>query len=95
MLFLWRHGLWLLIAVALYALAWAFYRGAVVVAHHYGTAMAAVIDLNRFTLYDRLRVAQPDSTRSERARNAALNSLLNFVDTASVPYVKAPNQLDT
>lgn len=51
--FLWRDGLWLLIAPLPHGLSYLFYRGAVMTAREYGTAMAALIALNRYALYDR------------------------------------------
>lgn len=89
-LFLWRHGLWLLLAVLLYGLAYLFYRGAVVVAHQYGIAIAVVVDLNRFALYERLHVAAPSSSHAERLRNAALGRLLAFDPTGLVSYDSPP-----
>ena len=74
--YLWRDGLWLVLALAPYLLAYLFYRGAVVVAAEYGTALATVLDLNRFRLYDALRVAAPTSSRAERARGADLTAVL-------------------
>jgi hypothetical protein len=67
--FLWNDGLWLLLALVPYGLAYLFYCGAVVVAHEYGAAMAALIALNRFALYDRLKIASPANSADERTTN--------------------------
>lgn len=73
---LWRHGLWLLLALAPYGVAYLSYRGAVVVAQEYGAAVAAMIDLDRFALYDALRLPRPEDTAAERRMNADLMDLL-------------------
>jgi hypothetical protein len=73
---LWRHGPWLLLALVPYGVAYLSYRGAVVVAHDYGAALAAMIDLDRFALYDALRLPRPKNTAAERRKNAKLMRLL-------------------
>lgn len=73
---LWRHGPWLLLALVPYGVAYLSYRGAVVVAHEYGSAVAAMIDLDRFALYDSLRLPRPKNTAAERRMNAKLMQLL-------------------
>ena len=84
--FLWRHGLWLLISLATYGIAYLSYRGAIVVAHEYGAAVSAMIDLDRFALYDYLRIPRPRDTTAERKMNAQLMSLLTYDPTAIVRY---------
>jgi hypothetical protein len=71
-----RHGPWLLLALLPYGIAYLSYRGAVIVAHEYGAAVAAMIDLDRFALYDALRMPQPKNTATERRMNAKLMKLL-------------------
>jgi len=71
-IFMWRHGLWMLLALGPYAVGYLSYRGAVVVAHEYGTALAVLIELNRFRLYERLRHPQPENAAQEREANARL-----------------------
>jgi hypothetical protein len=78
--FLWDDGLWLLIALIPYGLAYAFYRGAVAVAHEYGTAIAMLIALNREALYARLRLAAPPDAEAERTRNGESLSYLLALD---------------
>ena len=75
---LWRHGAWLLLALVPYGVAYLSYRGAVVVAHEYGAAVAAMIDLDRFALYDSLRMPRPIDTSDERRMNAKLMKLLTY-----------------
>jgi hypothetical protein len=72
-LFLWRGGLWLLISLVPYALAYGFYRGAVTVAAEYGVAFTVLLDLNRFALYERLHLKLPDDAGQEREQNRLLN----------------------
>jgi hypothetical protein len=76
--FLWHRGPWLLIALIPYGIAYLSYRGAVVVAHEYGSAVSAMIDLDRFALYDSLRLPRPASTWFEREMNAKLMKLINY-----------------
>ena len=84
--FLWHHGPWLAIALIPYGLAYLSYRGAVVVAHEYGEAICTVIDLDRFALYDFLRLPRPKNTASERSMNAALGKLLGHDPDVSLRY---------
>jgi hypothetical protein len=102
-LFLWRDGLWLLVAVVPYVLAYVFYRGAVVVAADYGTALATVIDVDRFLLYQRLNVPLPTSLASEQEQSRKLMKLLRGdrhpleranVSLAYAPPASAPARTD-
>lgn len=83
---LWRHGPWLLLALVPYGIAYLSYRGAVVVAHEYGAAVAAMIDLDRFALYDALRLPRPKDTAAERRNNAELTKLLSGSKEVVLPY---------
>jgi hypothetical protein len=74
-LFLWDNGAWLLLALVPYAATYLSYRGAVITAAHYGTAICALIALNRSQLYERLRVPQPATLASEVALNKSLEGL--------------------
>ena len=85
-LFLWNDGLWLLIALVPYGLAYMFYRGAVVSAHEYGTAMAALIALNRFALYERLGIPRPSTAANEREQNEDLKVLYEFSPDTQLTY---------
>ena len=78
--FLWHSGLWLLIALIPYAVAYAAYRGAIVAAHSYGIAMTALIALNRFALYDQMSVQRPSSIDRERKANESLMRILRDYD---------------
>jgi hypothetical protein len=87
LVFLWHSGLWLLIALVPYGIAYAAYRGSVIAAHSYGIAMTAVIALNRFTLYEYMRMPRPSSTALERKTNDTLTDLLrDYSADASLKY---------
>jgi hypothetical protein len=94
--FLWHHGPWLAIALIPYAVAYISYRGAVVVAHEYGAAMSTIIDLDRFALYDYLKLPRPACTGSERKTNADLMELLrhNWVVDLKYEYPDEPSSTD-
>lgn len=85
--FLVDDGLWLLVAVFPYLIAYLSYRGAVVAAQAWGTALGVLIDLNRFRLYEELHVALPGKTADERHQNAMLMNLLRVEpDAAGLSY---------
>lgn len=69
-------GPWLLVALAPYALAYLAYRGAVSAARGYGTALATMIDLNRFALYDAMQLRRPKDLAAELRQNELLMGLL-------------------
>jgi hypothetical protein len=95
--FLWHHGPWLLIALAPYAIAYLSYRGAIIVAHEYGAAVSTMIDLDRFALYDYLRLRRPKNTKAERRMNVQLMQLLSHNSRIVLPYEhpNAPGGSDT
>jgi hypothetical protein len=74
--FLWHDERWLLVAAIPAALAYITYRGAIVSAQDYGVAMMALIDMNRFALYERLHMPRPDNIAEERRTNERLMQLL-------------------
>lgn len=76
-LLLWPHGLWLLVALGPLAGAWLSYRGAVVAADGYGRALTAWLHLNRFRLYDALRLAPVADSVQEAEQNKAQNALVD------------------
>lgn len=90
-------GWWLLLAAVPYCLTYAFYRGACAVAEEYGTALYALVDLNRTALYQRLRVVAPDSLSQERDANVSLMAALRHRSQAVNVNLthEAPNQADT
>lgn len=74
--FMWPHGWWLLLALVPYTLAFAAYLGAVRAAYDYGLAFATLLDLNRFTLYEKLHLQLPETYGAEREQNKTLMKLL-------------------
>lgn len=89
-LFLARHGLWLLVALVPYAAAYLAYRGAVVIAGEYGRALGVLVTLNRFELYDRLRLPFPSDTAEERARNGVVMRYLSHDEASDAPLTYRP-----
>jgi hypothetical protein len=86
-IFLWTDGLWLIVSTVPYGLAYLFYRGAVVTAHEYGTAVAALVDLNRFILYERLHLPLPEDIDEELKLNEQLSAVLDFNKTTGLLYM--------
>ena len=85
--FLWQHGIWLLVALAPYFLGYFAYCGSIIVAEAYGRALGALVDLNRFELYQRLRLVLPKTTDEERRLTETLNLLTERHRTdESLPY---------
>ena len=91
-LFFWWHGLWLLVTIVPLAIAYLSYRGAVVVAGEYGRAIATVIALNRFSLYERLHLELPSNMASEHQANSVLNDILHYDHIGTVSYLHAQNR---
>ncbi|GLY51212.1 hypothetical protein [Lentzea sp. NBRC 102530] len=89
-----RHGFWLLLALVPYSVAYLAYRGAVALAHEYGTSLAVLVDLSRFELYRRMGLKQPGSTEEERQMNATLMKIFEFSADASLRYEDPPVTLD-
>ena len=85
-IFLCRDGAWVLISLIPYALAYFSYRGSVVAAGHYGSALETLINLNRFALYEQLHVQLPASTEEEIATNEGLMGLLEYAADAAMDY---------
>ncbi len=83
-LFMARHGLWLLLALVPYAAGYLSYRGTIVIAAEYGRALSVVIALNRFALYDRMRLAPPSDLAAEQERNKTLTRVLQNYDEAAL-----------
>jgi hypothetical protein len=73
-------------------LAYLSYRGAVVVAGSYGTAVAVVIELNRFRLYERLRLPMPADTDEERRQNALLMRAFRHDEQVHLAFVPSENR---
>ena len=85
-LFLWPYRLWILIAIIPYVLAYLSYRGSLVAADHYGSALDTLINLDRFMLYKELHLTLPDSTEEERRTNASMAELFSYSPDESITY---------
>jgi|SRR6476469_1828597 len=85
-------GWWLLIALVPYGLAYLAYRAAIAAADEYGTAVATIIDVDRFTLYERLGLRRPRDTHEERETNAQLMSLLHREHIEALHYTPAADE---
>ena len=77
-LFLWPYGLWVLVALIPYVLAYLSYRGSIVAGFHYGSAFDTLINLNRFALYEQLRLPLPVDTEAERLTNDEMKGLFGY-----------------
>ncbi|HEV8558374.1 MAG TPA: hypothetical protein VGR06_18540 [Actinophytocola sp.] len=77
---LWRQGLWMLLAAVPYGVAFLAYRGAVAIAHEYGTSLAVLTEFGRFDLYRRLHLPHPPDTSAEREVNEKLMRMFDFAD---------------
>jgi hypothetical protein len=83
---MWQQGFWMLIALGPYGLAYLSYRGSIVAAHEYGTALSVLIELNRFTLYERLHLKLPANLREEKNLNRTLMTLLRSGQVPLLDY---------
>lgn len=93
-LLLWPHGLWLLVALVPLVGAWLSYRGAVVAADGYGRALTAWLHLNRFKLYDALRLPPVADAAQERQQNKSLTGLINGSPVYEATYTEPPPSAD-
>lgn len=74
--FLCRDEAWVCLFTVPAAVSYLAYRGAVITAREYGIAMMTLIDLNRFSFYDRLHLPVPQNIEEERTANRRLMQLL-------------------
>lgn len=88
-------GWWALLGLVPYIAAIGFYRGACVVAHHYGNALETVIDLNRRQLYEVLDLHTPTSLVEERKQNEHLQAVLRRSDLADMSHDSGAGPVDT
>jgi hypothetical protein len=77
---------WLLLALAPYSAAYFSYRGAVASAEAYGTALAAMLDLGRFDLYESLHIPLPRSLTQEKEQNGRLAPMLGGMQNEMPGY---------
>ena len=55
-------------------------------AGHYGSALEALINLNRFTLYQQFHVKLPPTTKKEQEMNGTLADLLRYEPETTIDY---------
>jgi hypothetical protein len=89
---LWQYGVWLIVPAVTYMLALLSYRGAVVAAEEHGTAIACLIDLTRFDLYQRLGLIRPETTIVEREQNRRLMATLRGSNVETLRYAGSGTQ---
>jgi hypothetical protein len=88
---MWPWDLWLFLAFAPYLLAYVSYRGALVAAHHYGAALGALVDLNRFRMYEAMHLRLPNDITEERDQNERMDDAIRRNDeSASITYANRP-----
>jgi hypothetical protein len=85
-LFLWPYGLWTLVSLFPYAITYLSYRGAVVAARHYGSALSLLINLDRFRLYEELHLQLPATTEDERDLNESMMKLFAYDVDEDIQY---------
>ncbi len=81
-----RDGLWLLVALVPYLVGYLSYRGAVVAAGQYGRAVGVVIALNRFALYEQMRLPLPATAGAERRAAETLAGFMGFEHDVDAVY---------
>ena len=79
LLFLHADRFWTLLAVVPYGLAYLSYRGSLVAAGHYAAAVDALINLNRFALYQRLHLPLPENAVTEKTMNEQMKKVFEYV----------------
>ena len=74
------RGSWALVALVPYALAYLAYRGACVAAEHYMMAVAVMVHMNRFSLYEALHLGRPKNLDEERRIAAQAMAIITESD---------------
>jgi hypothetical protein len=82
----WRDGVWLLLALLPYGIAFLAYRGAIVVAHEHGISLAVLMEFNRFALYERLRLKPPQNSDEEQVLNSSLMDVFRSRESRRLVY---------
>lgn len=77
---LFRDGPWLFLALGMYLLSWASYRGAVAAARLFTTHLAAAVDLYHLQLFDALSLERPAGIEDELKRNSVLTEFFHGDD---------------
>jgi hypothetical protein len=87
-MFLIGDGPWLLAALIPYGIAYLSYRTTLDAAQEYGSALATLIDADRFLLYEHMHIPMPADVDGERAQNKKVMRLLggSRFDTGDIRY---------
>ena len=89
-----RDGFWLFVAAIPGIFAYVAYRGAVISAREYGIAMTTLVDMNRFSLYERLHLPMPGTIAEERIANKRVMQLMESSSTHVFMRYKHPSTAD-
>jgi hypothetical protein len=89
---MWPWDVWLFLALVPYTIAYVSYRGSLVAARHYGSALAALVDLNRFRMYEAMHLHLPTDTAGERALNSSITALDEGDEGENVAYDHSRHQ---
>lgn len=81
-------GAWLFAALIPWLFSYLTYRGAVTSADEYGEVFRAVLDLNRFGLYESLRLVLPRDSKEEREGNLRMSGSLRVTAADGVGYAR-------
>ena len=71
------YGPWAALALVPYGCAYVAYRGACIAAENYMSAVAALVHLNRFSLYEALHLSRPGDLEQERATAEHVTDMVN------------------
>jgi hypothetical protein len=74
-------GLWLFAALIPWGFAYFTYRGSITSADEYGEIFSAVLDLDRFHVYESLRLTLPRDSVEERRNNEQMSKSLRIKKT--------------
>ena len=95
-LLLWNDGLWLLVALLPYLATYLSYRGCVICAESYGSALGTLLMLNRFRLYEQLHLALPANMYQELRSNKLLTAVFRHFEVPeprkSMKYQHPPTE---
>jgi hypothetical protein len=78
LLFLFRDHFWTMLAVVPYGLAYLSYRGALVAAAHYTAAVDALVNLDRFALYQQMHLPLPGDAVAEKTMNEQMKKVFEY-----------------
>jgi hypothetical protein len=83
-------GFWIALALVPFAIAYLAYVGSISAAQGYSSAVATVIDLDRFKLYESLHLPLPAGTADEPKRGKGVIQLLSGGEMPRLTYKQQP-----